>query len=52
MVPLVCDSVTKMPRTSASTGRPRAPTMYDAAMVLPWPGVAAYTAPSLKLVTR
>ena len=26
-IPLVCESVTKMPRIHASTGRPRAPTM-------------------------
>ena len=34
-MPLVCESVTNMPRINASTGRPRAPTMYAAAMVLP-----------------
>ena len=51
-MPLVCDKVTKMPSTSASTGRPRAPTMYAAAIVLPWPGVAACNAPSQKLDTR
>ena len=34
-MPLVWDSVTKMPRITASTGLPRAPTMYAAAMVLP-----------------
>src|SRR5437867_2921589 len=35
MMPLVWESVTKMPSTSASTGRPRAPTMYAAEIVLP-----------------
>src|SRR5262245_40020643 len=33
-------------------GRPRTPTMYEAAMVFPCPGVAAWTAPSQKLVRR
>src|SRR3989449_1846762 len=51
-IPLVCDSVTNRPRTKASIGRPRTPTMYDAAMVLPCPGVAAWSAPSQKLDTR
>src|SRR5207302_1164752 len=38
MMPLVCESVTKMPSTRASTGRPRAPTMYAAEIGLPCRG--------------
>jgi hypothetical protein len=51
-MPLTWERVTKMPRITASIGRPRAPTMYAAAMVLPWPGVAACTAPAQKLDMR
>src|ERR1051326_75457 len=51
-MPPVCASVTKMPRATASVARPRVPTRYAAATVLPWPGVAACTAPSQKLDRR